>query len=59
MSEADCFDVVSRSSEFENVQAREEENQCQQSGVRCWVTECSMSRSVSNCSGGTELDEPA
>jgi len=27
MSEADCFDVVSRSSEFENVQAREEENQ--------------------------------
>ena len=26
MSEADCFDVLSRSSEFENVQARDEEN---------------------------------
>jgi activating signal cointegrator complex subunit 3 len=27
MSEADCFEVVARSSEFENVQARDEENQ--------------------------------
>ena len=27
MSEADCFEVVAKSSEFENVQARDEENQ--------------------------------
>lgn len=47
MSEADCFDVVSRSSEFENVQAREEENQV--SLGRC-VDKCCLSSSLVNLS---------